>query len=322
MRLTSLERMDEEELEDEDLTDALSANTDPFTRQLLLSEARARAADRLTRRAARKAAAAAAAAEAASQEGPQASAPEGAREAAQPEGRPADRQGLAAAPGRRADRHQLPCAECAARQAAAGGDGDAQACACRPQQPAEAAAGSAAVGGQSHAGVGEAAARSGSTAGPVGVSNTTKPSTKPSSEAAKDGGTAHTTAECGEADPGSSSNSGLMSGPGSLSGSGAAKCGEAARGEAAGPSTPPGSMEPSTRRRSRQQPGRSALVSLQRKASKGYCVHRWVLTFCGAGRCAGGTVAAAAAAAQTSRSASLWRRSVLLVVCHGDGCPQ
>eukprot|EP00891_Asterochloris_glomerata_P003980 jgi/Astpho2/3980/fgenesh1_pg.00063_%23_38_t len=203
VRLTSLERMDEEELEDEDFTDALSANTDPFTRQLLLSEARARAADRLKRRAARKAAAAAAAA--ASQEGPHGGAPDGAWEAAQPEGPLADQQRLAAAPGNWVDGHQGRCAQCAARPAAAGGDGDAQACTCRPQRPTEAAAGGAAAGGQLYAGAGRA---------------------------------------------------------------------EAARGEATGPSTPPGSVDPPAHRRSRQQPGRSALISLQRKASKGYCIHR------------------------------------------------
>ncbi len=323
VRLTSLEKMDEEELEDEDFTDALSANTDPFTRQLLLSEARARAADRLKRRAARKAAAAAAAA--ASQEGPHGGAPEGAREAARPEGGPADQQRLAAAPGSWVDGHQAPCAECAARQAAAGGDGDgdAQACTCRPQRPAEAAAGSAAAGGQEHAGAGragEGAAPDASTAGPVGDRN----STKLSSEAAKDGGTAHTSAACEKAEPGNNSNPSLPSGssaqgsgaagtaepragsqePGSgrsdaspLSGSSkVAKSGEAARSGATGPSTPPGSVDSPAHRRSRQQPGRSALISLQRNASKGYCIHRWAPFCCGGGRCAGGTVAVAAAA--------------------------
>ena len=329
VRLTSLERMDEEELEDEDFTDALSANTDPFTRQLLMSEARARAADRLKRRAARKAAAAAAAA--ASQEGPQDSAPEGAGEAAQPEGGPADQQELAAAPGCWVDGDQGPFAECAARQAAAGGD--AQACACRPQQPAEAAAGSAAAEEQEKAGAGwagEAAAQSESAAGPGGGSD----STKLGSGAAEDGATAHTNAESGEAEPGSSSQPGLLSGvsaqggraagtaeacagsqeagsgrsgPSLVGGNSAVKGGAAASGEAAGPSTPPGSVEPTARRHSRQQPGRSALVSLQRKASKGYCIHRWAQsTFqfescrfcCGAARCAAGTVALAAAAAE------------------------
>lgn len=324
VRLTSLERMDEEELEDEDFTDALSANTDPFTRQLLLSEARARAADRLKRRAARKAAAAAAAA--ASQEGPHGGAPDGAWEAAQPEGPLADQQRLAAAPGNWVDGHQGRCAQCAARPAAAGGDGDAQACTCRPQRPTEAAAGGAAAGGQLYAGAGragEGAAPNASTAGPVGDSN----STRLSSEAANDGGTAHTSAACEEAEPCNSSNPSLLSGnsaqgsgaagtagpragsqepgtgrsdPSPLSSSSVAQSGEAARGEATGPSTPPGSVDPPAHRRSRQQPGRSALISLQRKASKGYCIHRWAAFHCGGVRYA---VVAVAAAARTSGAA-------------------
>ena len=348
VRLTSLERMDEEELEDEDFTDALSANTDPFTRQLLMSEARTRAADRLKRRAARKAAAAAAAA--ASQEGPQGSAPKGAGEAAQPEEAPADQQELAAAPGSWIDGDQGPCAECAARQAAAGGDGHA--CACRPQQTAEAAAGSAAAEEQEEAGAGaagEAAAQSESTAGPVGGSD----STKLSSGAAEDGATAHTSADCGEAEPGSSSQPGLLSGvsaqggraagtaetcagsqqagcgrsgPSLVGGSSAVKGGAAASGEAAGPSTPPGSVEPPARRRSRQQPGRSALVSLQRKASKGYCIHRWARsTFsfdrfcCGGGRCAGGRWQGQQPQ-DRSKGCSLWHRLGLHFVALDD-CP-